>query len=310
MSKKNKNNKPVRVEESVESATVTETVMAVAEPIEASSPVTAPEAPISAENTPTAASVNPPAIDLSAAIAAAEAATTTPLPEGTSHSKVIAQLEAMWRYINLQHFGGKLKQLPCITVASRGAKRTSLAWYRTGLWNEGETKRSEINFSAETFNRSRQEIYHLMVRQCVHQFNDEAGTRDVNKVGYHNTKFRDVGTAAHLTVTRLGNHGYADTTLNAIGIKLCDEFTGELFTETSRAIVKGSYTKMYMVPATKEAKDWVHAEAAQQKISMKAMLDQLIKTYQVNQTAVSVVAAPTEAATPVEVQPDAEPVTV
>lgn len=306
MSNKNKNKKAVRTEASVEPTT--EAVMATAAPTEASSPVIVQEAQASEGNVPPSTPENPTAINLSAAIAAVDAAPAAPLPEGTSHSKVIAQLEALWRHINQQHFGNKLKQLPCITVASRGAKRTSLAWYRSGLWNEGETKRSEINFSAETFNRSRQEIYHLMVRQCVHQLNDEAGTRDVNKVGYHNTKFRDVAAAAHLAVTKLGNHGYADTTLNATGVKLCSEFTGELFTETSRAIVRGNYTKMHMVPATRESKDWIHAEAARQKVSMKAMLDKLIEAYKVSQATVSVAAAPAETAA--EAQPESAAVTV
>ena len=245
-----------------------------------------------------------PPVDVTAPVNTAAPSVATSLTS-LNYSRLIAQVEALWDYINLNHFGGQLKERPIITIASRG-NRSALAWYKHEIWSTGSGARSEINVAAETFSRTRQEVYTTMLHTMVYQDIAEKGIEGVNKVGYHNRNFEKAATAAKLKVVKNGMKGFNSTSLSDDALKLAEAFTGEIDLSVHRNVVKANYKPMIMIPATQGAKNFLKADSEKQKVSMKEVLDNIINSYITTRATETVVdATPAPAADAAEATPEA-----
>ena len=194
------------------------------------------------------------------------------------YSDIVKQMEQLWTFINDKHFKGELKVKPLITIASRGTKRNTLAWFWAARWSQDGKVFNEINFSAETFNRPKDAIYETMLHECVHQMNHQNGIRDCSPNQHHNKKYKIAAETAGLIVTKTAK-GWNHTELNEDSKKQSGAYTGVLTSDLSRPPRLKPTKKMYTVPTTANVKQWFEQKSTAMGISQKDLVEMAYNAY-------------------------------
>lgn len=128
----------------------------------------------------------------------------------TSMSRLVNQLEKMFRLLNADFFNNAL-DTPIITVTP-----TSKAWAHYTPWNAWESKdehKREINIASGTLNRPLESICASLLHEMCHMYNDTVlNTTDVSRGNtYHNKYFKRTSEQHGLIVERHPTYGYCIT---------------------------------------------------------------------------------------------------
>lgn len=125
-------------------------------------------------------------------------------------SRLVNQLEKMFRALNADFFGGELE--PVIITVTPSAK--SYAHYTPwAAWQAGEEGRREINIASGTLNRPLENIAASLLHEMCHEFNDVVlHVQDCSRNGtYHNRRFYDAAVNHGLLCYDVPKYGYAKT---------------------------------------------------------------------------------------------------
>lgn len=128
----------------------------------------------------------------------------------TNMSRLVNQLEKMWRMLNEDFFDGVL-DMPVITVTP-SAK--SYAHYTPwNAWQVGDTGRREINIASGTLDRPLENICASLLHEAVHMYNDTIlNISDCSNHGvYHNRMFKKAAEDHGLNVSRSEKYGWCIT---------------------------------------------------------------------------------------------------
>lgn len=128
----------------------------------------------------------------------------------TSMSRLVNQLEKMFRLLNADFFNNAL-DTPIITVTP-----TSKAYAHYTPWNAWESKdehKREINIASGTLNRPLEAICASLLHEMCHMYNDTIlNTADTSRGNtYHNKYFKHTAEHHGLIVERHPTYGYCIT---------------------------------------------------------------------------------------------------
>lgn len=128
----------------------------------------------------------------------------------TSMSRLVNQLEKMFRLLNADFFNNAL-DTPIITVTP-----TSKAYAHYTPWNAWESKdehKREINIASGTLNRPLEAICASLLHEMCHMYNDTIlNTADTSRGNtYHNKYFKHTAEQHGLIVERHPTYGYCIT---------------------------------------------------------------------------------------------------
>lgn len=127
-------------------------------------------------------------------------------------------LEKAHDHFNKTLFASSLKTKPVITILSKG-RRNALGWYAYERWQNGDSKPSELNISAEELKRTASQIFATLIHEMCHQQAHESGIKDCSRSGaYHNSKFKALAESHGLTCSPKDKRiGYGHTELAQLG---------------------------------------------------------------------------------------------
>lgn len=128
----------------------------------------------------------------------------------TNMSRLVNQLEKMFRTLNTDMFNGELA-MPVITVIPTA--RAYAHYTPWNAWRAGEEDRREINISSSTLDRPLEDICSSLLHEMVHMYDDTIlGVKDTSREGtYHSKRFAESAEAHGLICTRTEKYGYSHT---------------------------------------------------------------------------------------------------
>lgn len=173
---------------------------------------------------------------------------------------------------------------PIITVLSRGAKRRVLGWMWQDKWSVGEELRHEIMISAETLDRTFDEVMETMLHEMAHLYNAHAKINDVNPAGRHNKKFKKTAEDVFkLKVASDKKLGWAFTALTEESQELIDKFKpSAIITEWKlRRLdpIKPVVDKIYTMQVSEDHKQWLKDMAEEEDTKARLLLEEIIEKY-------------------------------
>lgn len=128
----------------------------------------------------------------------------------TSMSRLVNQLEKMFRMLNADFFDGVL-EMPVITVTP--SSRSYAHYTPFNAWSAGDTGRREINIASGTLDRPLEAICASLAHEMIHMMNDTIlNIQDTSRNGtYHNREFAKACEGHGLICTRTERYGWAKT---------------------------------------------------------------------------------------------------
>lgn len=128
----------------------------------------------------------------------------------TNMSRLVNQLEKMFRMLNADMFGGEL-DTPIITVIPTA--RAYAHYSVSPIWKAGEASRHEINIAAATLDRPLENIAASLVHEMCHFYNDTVlHVQDTSRRStYHNKAFKQTAEAHGLVCRKDERYGWAIT---------------------------------------------------------------------------------------------------
>lgn len=141
--------------------------------------------------------------------------------------KASAELHKGFDKLNNALFGGKLPGA-AITIQSQGRKKGVLGWCTVGeVWNDkdGNTKKYEINITAEYLNRPMNEVMETLLHEMIHLHNNVNGIKDTSRgYTYHNKRYKEQAEAHGLNVEHHDKIGWSLTSLKPETERLINGF--------------------------------------------------------------------------------------
>ena len=125
-------------------------------------------------------------------------------------SRLVNQLEKMFRTLNNDFFGGELEPVIITVTPSNKSYAHYTPWE---AWQAGEEHRREINIASGTLNRPLENIAASLLHEMCHEYNDVVlHVQDCSRQGtYHNKKFYDAAVSHGLNCYAVAKCGYALT---------------------------------------------------------------------------------------------------
>jgi hypothetical protein len=146
---------------------------------------------------------------------------------------IITCLHDSFNYLN-KELDSKLPD-PYFTLIPNRGKTAYLGWFFRGKWKEGKSNKNEINICPDTLKRPLEGVLETVIHEMAHYANYVKNITDCNANQYHNKHFKKRAESFGLTVTKVRNRGYAQTSLNEQGMKLV---AGFLKTKEGKAFEK------------------------------------------------------------------------
>ena len=141
---------------------------------------------------------------------------------------VNTDLQKAFAFFNAALCDNKLP-IPVLNIMSRGSKKTTLGWSWKGGWKQGEDTHHEITICAETLNRPIADVLETLLHEMAHYYNAHHDINDCNHQGRHNKKFKKTAEELFfLKVDKMGNKGWAYTSLTEVSQNLIDKACKEL----------------------------------------------------------------------------------
>ena len=125
--------------------------------------------------------------------------------------ELIKELNRSFDFFN-KHFTNGMLERPVITVAAAGRRR-AYGWFGADHWKTENKVLHEINLSAESIDRSIDDLLETLLHEMAHQWNRQNGIRDVVGHQRHNGMFAKSAQGFGLKVEKMGNYGMAKTSL-------------------------------------------------------------------------------------------------
>lgn len=146
-----------------------------------------------------------------------------------SLSPILTALEESHAVLNRECFAGSLKEVPTITLQTKG-KRNALGWYAAERWQNETSRPSELNISAEELKRPASEVLETLLHEMVHQKAHQSGIKDCSRGGaYHNGRFKVLAEAAGLEcLPKTKKHGYGITKLGPKGLRVIESIRSKV----------------------------------------------------------------------------------
>ena len=142
--------------------------------------------------------------------------------------RVNTDLQKAFAFFNAALCDNKLP-IPVLNIMSRGSKKQTLGWSFAGSWMHGEDKHHEITICAETLNRPIADVLETLLHEMAHYYNAHHDINDCNHQGRHNKKFKKTAEELFfLKVDKMGNKGWAYTSLTEVSQNLIDKACKEL----------------------------------------------------------------------------------
>lgn len=128
----------------------------------------------------------------------------------TNMSRLVNQLEKMFRALNEDFFDGAL-EMPVITVTP--SNRSYAHYTPWDAWETAGEGKREINIASGTLDRPIEAICGSLVHEMVHMANDTVlHVKDTSRNGmYHSKAFKDTAEAHGLIVERTEKYGWSRT---------------------------------------------------------------------------------------------------
>lgn len=128
----------------------------------------------------------------------------------TNMSRLVNQLEKMFRDLNQDFFDGQL-DTPIITVTP--SSRSYAHYTPWNAWRTADTARREINIASGTLDRPLEAIACSLLHEMVHMYNDTIlNIQDTSRSGtYHNKAFARAAETHGLICEATTKYGYAKT---------------------------------------------------------------------------------------------------
>ena len=184
--------------------------------------------------------------------------------------ETVNYLAKLYDYCNEKLFGGKLTR-PVITVQRDERNKTNGWWSVKRVWKENDKDEGEheLNMTAQTLNRSINEIAATMIHEMCHQYASVHNMQDTSRAGnYHNKLYKKIAESHGLTVECVQTIGWSHTELTDETAALIAEFVKDnpdnviyRLPVMKGQCVKTSSTRKYVCPvcgnsvrATKEVR--------------------------------------------------------
>lgn len=195
-------------------------------------------------------------------------------------------LDKAFGYFNEKLFDNSITIRPIITIQSKGRKN-AYGWFWAGKWRNGEENRCEINISAEELARTATSIFETLIHEMVHQYNWQQVINDCSANQYHNRRFKVACEEVGLKCEKMQNYGWAKTSLDERGSVVVNEFIEQndckIFDSFKRVERRRLYRKVWTVPVSESAKNWIEDQASRTGISQKDLIEHLIANSNLNQ---------------------------
>lgn len=132
------------------------------------------------------------------------------MKEVTKMSRLVNQLEKMFRVLNEDFFNGEL-ETPVITVTP--TKRAYAHYTPWDAWQTKENAKREINIASGTLDRPLENITASLLHEMCHMYNDTVlNVQDVSRGGtFHNKHFASCCREHGLICTRTEKYGFSRT---------------------------------------------------------------------------------------------------
>ena len=131
------------------------------------------------------------------------------MKEITKSSRLLGQLEKLYRMINADLFNGELQP---VTITVQSTPRAYGHVVLGDAWSIKGEGSKELNIGAGTLDRPIEEVVATLVHECVHLLNYQNGIGDCSNHGvYHNRFFKATAEAHGLIVTRSEKYGWSHT---------------------------------------------------------------------------------------------------
>jgi hypothetical protein len=132
------------------------------------------------------------------------------MKEITKSSRLLGQLEKLYRMINSDLFNGELQP---VTITVQSTPRAYGHIILGEAWSVKGEGSIELNIGAGTLDRPIEEVVATLVHECCHLLNFQNGISDCsNHNVYHNKSFKETAEAHGLIVTHSEKYGWTHTT--------------------------------------------------------------------------------------------------
>ena len=124
-------------------------------------------------------------------------------------SRLLGQLEKLYRMINADLFNGELQP---VTITVQSTPRAYGHVVLGDAWSVKGEGSKELNIGAGTLDRPIEEVVATVVHECCHLLNFQNNIGDCSNHGiYHNKFFKATAEAHGLIVTRSEKYGWSHT---------------------------------------------------------------------------------------------------
>lgn len=143
------------------------------------------------------------------------------MKEIVKSSRLLGQLEKLYRMINADLFNGELQP---VTITVQSTPRAYGHIVLGDAWSVKGEGSKELNIGAGTLNRPIEEVIATLVHECCHLLNWQQNVQDCSNHGvYHNKFFKATAEAHGLIVTRSEKYGWSHTQPGDALIDFCLE---------------------------------------------------------------------------------------
>jgi hypothetical protein len=199
---------------------------------------------------------------------------------------VNTDLQKAFAFFNAALCDNKLPT-PILNIMSRGSRKTVLGWSFAGSWMHGEDKHHEITICAETLNRPIADVLETLLHEMAHYYNAHHDINDCNHQGRHNKKFKKTAEELFfLKVDKMGNKGWAYTSLTEVSQNLIDKACKELELKDFNLCRISNNKKskaQFMINVEGSDKALFDAMKETEGLSSKEMFAEMLRQYQEHQ---------------------------
>lgn len=195
------------------------------------------------------------------------------------NQKAIEELYRAFDFFNERFADNKLPKV-IITIQEAGRKN-AYGWFGESFWKDGICEQGvcEINLSAEYMGRDSHAILETLLHEMAHLKNAVNGVRDCTSGQYHNKKFKLAAEEFGLKVKRMGNKGWAFTSLGEDGREAIEEFNPdqEILNSLQRKKVKRVREKRYLsLIVSADLEDLLNDAVSESSLSQKEFVEEAI----------------------------------
>lgn len=142
---------------------------------------------------------------------------------------ILEALEMAHGHFNQTLFAGSLREIPTITLQTKGT-RHALGWYARERWENETSRPAELNLSAEELKRPAVEVLETLIHEMCHQKAHQEGIKDCSRNGaYHNGRFKLIAEASGLLCeAKDKRNGYGFTKLAPSGLEAIESIRSKV----------------------------------------------------------------------------------